>query len=357
MRRTSDETKLKERRGQGEGANYRPWINASEFSSNGTACKFVDWKHGRTIQLLIFHNQQHMDQYTPDMEMLANNVVRTPIDIWKYGLNLYTPRPIRDPVSFYQSLLKPDNANLSRSGIEYKGLFYINEKDNDLLERMFACGNKVEKVHIYYDPRDVSTIYYLVNYRLIPAPLNPNYDNQMTYKNLTFDQWDECHKAILKQNRQMVQQKDCINATKYEIYEEIVQKANQKAPRTIPDKKNMKANRSRDKQAINHENSLITKINLIQTEKLIPPENSIESPAPCPACALDEQPSLPISKPITTVSDVNGSQVFDSISDTKSISCQDYSQENGLHSTEKKEETLSGMLSFSDEEDLLDEYR
>ena len=52
MRRTSDETKLKERRGQGEGANYRPWINASEFSSNGTACKFVDWKHGRTIQLL-----------------------------------------------------------------------------------------------------------------------------------------------------------------------------------------------------------------------------------------------------------------------------------------------------------------
>lgn len=44
--------KLREHRGEGEGAEYKPWIKAREFNSTGTAHNIVDWKSGRTIELL-----------------------------------------------------------------------------------------------------------------------------------------------------------------------------------------------------------------------------------------------------------------------------------------------------------------
>lgn len=51
-RKPSEKTKLKEHRGEGTGADYIPWIKAAEFNSQGTASNIVDWKHGRTIELL-----------------------------------------------------------------------------------------------------------------------------------------------------------------------------------------------------------------------------------------------------------------------------------------------------------------
>ncbi len=52
MSRITDKTKLKEKRGTGYGANYKPWILAREMGSNGTSSIFNDWKHGRAIQCL-----------------------------------------------------------------------------------------------------------------------------------------------------------------------------------------------------------------------------------------------------------------------------------------------------------------
>jgi hypothetical protein len=51
-RKLSEKTKSKEHRGEGIGADYIPWIKAAEFNSQGTASNIVDWKHGRTIELL-----------------------------------------------------------------------------------------------------------------------------------------------------------------------------------------------------------------------------------------------------------------------------------------------------------------
>ena len=52
MNRITVKTKLREKRGTGEGADYKPWILAREFGSEGTSCVFNDWKHGRQIQCL-----------------------------------------------------------------------------------------------------------------------------------------------------------------------------------------------------------------------------------------------------------------------------------------------------------------
>ena len=52
MSRITDKTKLREKRGTGEGASYKPWIQAREVGSIGTESVFNDWKHGRPIQCL-----------------------------------------------------------------------------------------------------------------------------------------------------------------------------------------------------------------------------------------------------------------------------------------------------------------
>ena len=52
MRRTTGKTKLRQGRGKGEGAEYKPWIRVRELGSIGTSSHIVDWKHGRTIETL-----------------------------------------------------------------------------------------------------------------------------------------------------------------------------------------------------------------------------------------------------------------------------------------------------------------
>ncbi len=50
--RISEKTKAKEHRGEGVGAKYIPYIKTSEINSLGTTANPIDWKNGRTIQLL-----------------------------------------------------------------------------------------------------------------------------------------------------------------------------------------------------------------------------------------------------------------------------------------------------------------
>lgn len=52
MRKPKGKSKIREQRGQGEGAAYIPWIKTRELSSMGTKSLINDWKHGRQIHTL-----------------------------------------------------------------------------------------------------------------------------------------------------------------------------------------------------------------------------------------------------------------------------------------------------------------
>lgn len=52
MHKVSIETKLKEGRGSGTGADYKPWIRIGEINSKGTCALVTDWKHGRAVHCL-----------------------------------------------------------------------------------------------------------------------------------------------------------------------------------------------------------------------------------------------------------------------------------------------------------------
>ena len=52
MRRISEKGKLRERRGTGSGENYIPYTHTRDFGSLGTCSNPIDWKTGRTVELL-----------------------------------------------------------------------------------------------------------------------------------------------------------------------------------------------------------------------------------------------------------------------------------------------------------------
>ena len=47
----STKRKIKEKRGLGYGAGYKPWTKAREFNSQGTSSNLIDWKTGRQVEL------------------------------------------------------------------------------------------------------------------------------------------------------------------------------------------------------------------------------------------------------------------------------------------------------------------
>lgn len=54
MRKISDESKRKQKRGTGTLNNYKPWIEVGEFGSIGTACVVVDYITGRSVHLMSY---------------------------------------------------------------------------------------------------------------------------------------------------------------------------------------------------------------------------------------------------------------------------------------------------------------
>ena len=48
----SNESKIEEGRGKGKGEDYKPWIETREIGSKGTCSNPIDWKTGRTVELL-----------------------------------------------------------------------------------------------------------------------------------------------------------------------------------------------------------------------------------------------------------------------------------------------------------------
>jgi hypothetical protein len=52
MVRKTDKARLREKRGQGYGVNYKPWILPHELPSDGRTHKILGWKHNRVHYLL-----------------------------------------------------------------------------------------------------------------------------------------------------------------------------------------------------------------------------------------------------------------------------------------------------------------
>lgn len=164
-RRVSEKTKIKQRRGTGHGASYKPWIRVSEIPGHlGVHHNLVDWKHGRQLefvsdgelfQYLILRWDDNVvdirEQYPLDLnvttalfEQYAN--IRHPSD--KDGLVHMTSDLLVDYIDGHQEVYSVKN---SRKDFKKKDKKTDNILKKLWIERKYWIGQGVEWTQVYRD--------------------------------------------------------------------------------------------------------------------------------------------------------------------------------------------------------------
>lgn len=109
------------------------------------------------INIVLHHNNKIIEKYPMDKEMIADEIVATPLNLWKWGIENRKGRlKIVDRELFRLNILPKGKASISRSGIRFRGLYYSSEK---AIQEQWFINLKVRSVEIVYDPRNMNKIY------------------------------------------------------------------------------------------------------------------------------------------------------------------------------------------------------
>lgn len=240
------------------------------FENNGLIEKRHDSEHHREAQMTIreytascinfvlSHNQKYLDYYKLNRDMHDAGVMPVPIKLWEYGCRKYgSPRPIADKDGFLWKLLTPTKVSLSRMGIIWKGLYYMNYKDEDLRHRMYELGTSREKEEMRYDPRDIGKLYYLKNGILMEAALNPDKFGNAGFEHITYADYMDYKKEKKKMDAEGRHHNLNIAINERTINKMIVDSID--APR-YSEEKDMKPERKEEKNRVNRENSVSKRI-------------------------------------------------------------------------------------------------
>lgn len=223
------------------------------------------------ISFILTHNQKCLETYPITKNMIENRIKPIPALLWKYGLNsCYTPRPIPSKEQYLFNLMTPINAKVTRKGITYKGLWYINPHDKKLAREMFDAGNKHVSFEARMDTRDVGYIYYLRNNKLAIATLNPMLNGNADYSGMTLKQYEDYlhgKNELLAEGRIHNEE---LSAFGYAINHSIVKEADKQM---LPDPKNIRESREIEKQAKSQSNKISKRL------KMAPKQEAIKAPA------------------------------------------------------------------------------
>lgn len=147
------------------------------------------------LNYILKHNQEYMSTYKCTKEMIKLGIKPIPSNIWDYGCEKYgSPRPIVDRYQYMYDLMIEKKGVLTRKGIVFNGLYYINIDDKELLNDMIKVENKRIPFRLRYDPRSVDCIYYVRNSKLYIANLNEDMTSNLDYLGMTFKELEDFKK-------------------------------------------------------------------------------------------------------------------------------------------------------------------
>jgi len=113
------------------------------------------------IQSVLYHNNHHLlESYERTAEMIADNIVPIPRELWNWGIsNRFGALRSFPEEAVKLALMPADTATVTGKGIKFKGLYYLCERA--AAEHWFetARAKKSWKVNVSYDPRNMSAIY------------------------------------------------------------------------------------------------------------------------------------------------------------------------------------------------------
>lgn len=244
-------------------STFRPLLE-----KNGLITKRYDSNHHREAMLnienfeqmlitfILEHNRKTIENYPMSKQMIKENITPSPVNLWEYGCEKFgSPVPITSAnrSQFIYDLMPEVNASLSRKGITYKDLVYINN-ETALLSKMYDLGTKRTKFPVRYDPRNVSHVYYIgENNKLCIATLNEGIPNMSDFADLTWFEYEEileAKKEILADGKSKNFE---IDFDQYRTYSAIIDAA---YTPVFANTKNLREARKAEKQAHNSDNSL-----------------------------------------------------------------------------------------------------
>lgn len=217
------------------------------------------------INFVISHNQKYQQYYKLNKKMQDAHVEPIPIKLWEYGCKQYgTPRPIADKNQYYWNLLTPAKASLNREGIRWKGLYYLNTSDRQLIHEMYVQQRKVKKIDVRYDPRDIGYLYYMRDGQLMRAPLNPDKFGNEGFDGMTYKEY-----MSYQHTKKEMDAKGKEHNRKVSIGERTANKQIVDAVQPVhySNPENMREERETEKQEHNYQNSIGARIDTEEQEQ------------------------------------------------------------------------------------------
>ena len=109
------------------------------------------------INIVLHHNSKIIDKYPMDKEMISDEIIATPINLWNWGIENRKGRlKTVDREVLRLNILPKGKASVSRAGIRFKGLYYSSDK---AVKEQWFVNLKVRSIEVVYDPRNMSKIY------------------------------------------------------------------------------------------------------------------------------------------------------------------------------------------------------
>lgn len=218
------------------------------------SCLTIDEFTKMLLNFVIFHNTHVLENYPPEPDMIRENIPLVPASLWKYGCKKYgTPNVIQNIHQYYYSLMLPQNATLDRRGIKCNGLYYLKTDDSDLYTKMYELQDKKEKINVRIDPRDIGSVYYLKDNKLVQVPLNHMRFGNVGFAGLSLNEWTTIRKSLQKQKIENKITKEAHRIYLDTVIETIVASAKKNYPSSTAD---MTKNRNFEKYYLQNRNSM-----------------------------------------------------------------------------------------------------
>lgn len=109
------------------------------------------------INIVLHHNSKIIDKYLMEKEMIADEIIATPINLWNWGIKNRKGRlKTVDREVLRLNILPKGKASVSRAGIRFKGLYYSSDK---AIKEQWFVNLKIRNIEVVYDPRNMNKIY------------------------------------------------------------------------------------------------------------------------------------------------------------------------------------------------------
>ena len=206
------------------------------------------------ISFVLFYNARIISSYRCSKEILERGIQPSPANLWKYGIEVSgSPRIINNSMRaqlYYDTMLVAKGATISRRGVFFNGLVYVHD---ELKVKMYEAGDQKIPFKARFDPRDVGSLYFLVNGEIRRATLNEGIIGNAEFGDMTHAQYELYHDALLEQRERAKVANLETNAARNRIIADMM-----KGPKdsTQPNVENMREAREEEKQADNYDDRI-----------------------------------------------------------------------------------------------------